>query len=70
MRYLCKLITTPNGIVIDPFAGSGTTGIACKLEGFNAVLIEKEKEYCDIGKSRIDAWQQEKKISTNQLELF
>ena len=56
MQYLCRLITPPGGIVLDPFAGSCTTGIACKLEGFNAILIEKEQEYCDIGAARIAAW--------------
>jgi site-specific DNA-methyltransferase (adenine-specific) len=46
VRYLCKLITPPNGIVLDPFAGSGTTGHAALLEGFRPVLIEAEPEYC------------------------
>jgi site-specific DNA-methyltransferase (adenine-specific) len=45
MRYLCKLITPPGGTVLDLFAGSGTTGEAAVLEGFNAVLIEREDEY-------------------------
>jgi site-specific DNA-methyltransferase (adenine-specific) len=56
MRYLCRLITPTGGIVLDPFAGSGTTGIACLFEGFNAVLIEKEIENCLIARARIDAW--------------
>ena len=46
MRYLCRLITPPGGTVLDPFAGSGTTGEAAVEEGFNAVLIEREAEYC------------------------
>lgn len=45
MRYLCRLITPPGGTVLDPFAGSGTTGQAAKLEGFNYILIEKNQEY-------------------------
>jgi DNA modification methylase len=45
MRYLCRLITPPNGIVLDPFAGTGTTGQAAQEEGFHAVLIEKDSEY-------------------------
>jgi site-specific DNA-methyltransferase (adenine-specific) len=45
MRYLCRLITPPNGIVLDPFAGSGTTGQAAILEGFNVIMIEKDPEY-------------------------
>ena len=45
MRYLVRLVTPPGGLVLDPFAGSGTTGVAAKLEGFHAVLIELEAEY-------------------------
>ena len=45
MAYLVRLITPPGGTVLDPFAGSGTTGMACLREGFNAVLIEREAEY-------------------------
>lgn len=45
MRYLCRLITPPGGLILDPFAGSGTTGQAAKLEGFNYILIEKNQEY-------------------------
>lgn len=45
MAYLCRLITPPGGLVLDPFAGSGTTGMACMREGFDAILIEREAEY-------------------------
>lgn len=44
-QWLARLITPPGGTVLDPFAGSGTTGAACALEGFRAVLIENESEY-------------------------
>jgi site-specific DNA-methyltransferase (adenine-specific) len=47
MRYLCRLVTPPGGLVLDPFAGSGTTGQAALDEGFRAVLIEREAEYID-----------------------
>ncbi len=53
MRYLCRLITPPNGIVLDPFMGSGSTGKAAILEGFRFIGIEKEKEYVEIAKKRI-----------------
>jgi len=53
MSYLIKLVTPVNGIVLDPFMGSGTTGIACKQNGFGFVGIEKEKEYLEIAKARI-----------------
>lgn len=59
MRYLVRLVTPPNGKILDPFAGSGTTGIAAKLEGFDFVGIEKEEDYCLIARARIKAWQPE-----------
>lgn len=55
MSYLIKLITPPNGVVLDPFMGSGSTGIAAKECGFNFIGIEKEKEYYEIAKARIRA---------------
>lgn len=54
MRYLCKLVTPPNGTVLDPFMGSGSTGKAAKLEGFDFIGIEREKEYFEIAKRRIE----------------
>jgi DNA modification methylase len=45
MRYLVRLVTPPGGTVLDPFAGTGTTGEAAFYEGFCAVLIEREDEY-------------------------
>lgn len=45
MRWLVRLVTPPGGLVLDPFAGSGTTGMACMAEGFDALLIEREAEY-------------------------
>src|SRR5690606_14782137 len=44
MAYLCRLVTPPGGTILDPFAGSGTTGMACLREGFDAILIEREAE--------------------------
>ena len=55
MRYLCRLITPPGGLILDPFGGSGTTGIAAKQEGFHYILVEKEAEYCEIARKRIAA---------------
>jgi DNA modification methylase len=45
MQWLCRMVTPPGGTVLDPFAGSGTTGAAAHLEGFRSVLIERESEY-------------------------
>jgi len=56
MRYLCRLITPPNGTVLDPFMGSGTTGIGAILEGFDFIGIEMEEEYLKIAEARIEAW--------------
>ena len=53
MAYLCNLVTPPNGTILDPFAGSGSTGIAAIQEGFNFIGIEKEAEYVTICKHRL-----------------
>jgi site-specific DNA-methyltransferase (adenine-specific) len=53
MRYLCRLITPPGGIVLDPFAGSGSTGRGAVLEGFSFIGIEMDSAYVEIAKSRI-----------------
>ena len=53
MKYLCRLVTPKGGTVLDPFMGSGSTGMAAKDEGFDFIGIEKEKEYFDICESRI-----------------
>lgn len=47
MAYLCRLVTPPGGTVLDPFAGSGSTGMACLREGFDCVLIERESQYVE-----------------------
>lgn len=54
MRYLCKLITSPGGTILDCFMGSGSTGKAALLEGFTFIGIEKEANYCAIAKARMD----------------
>jgi site-specific DNA-methyltransferase (adenine-specific) len=59
MQYLVRLVTPPNGIVLDPFCGSGTTGIACKLEGFEFVGMEQDLEYSKIAQARIDNYVEE-----------
>lgn len=53
MQYLCRLVTPLDGVILDPFMGSGSTGIAAKLEGFRFIGIEKEQEYMDIAIKRI-----------------
>jgi len=53
MRWLVRLVTPPGGLVLDPFTGSGSTGVASVQEGFNFVGIEREAEYVEIAKRRI-----------------
>jgi len=55
MRYLCRLVTPPEGIVLDPFMGSGSTGKAAVLEGFQFIGVERDEEYMKIAESRIAA---------------
>jgi site-specific DNA-methyltransferase (adenine-specific) len=66
MRYLCRLITPPNGIVLDPFTGSGSTGKAAMAEGFQFIGIEREAEYIEIARARISAEAEKPR----QLSLF
>jgi len=53
MRYLCRLVTPPGGVVLDPFMGSGSTGKAALLEGFRFIGIERDAEYLEIARGRI-----------------
>ena len=55
MKYLCRLVTPKGGIVLDPFMGSGSTGMAAKDEGFEFIGIEREKKYFEIAEKRIQA---------------
>lgn len=56
MSYLCRLITPKNGIVLDPFMGSGSTGIAAKMEEFDFIGMEMDEEYFKIAETRIKNW--------------
>jgi len=65
IEYLCLLTKTPTGgVILDPFAGSGTTGIACVKTGRNFILIEKEEEYVKIAEARLKKYLEQKKIIT------
>lgn len=55
MRYLCRLVTPVNGTVLDPFIGSGSTGVAALLEGFQFIGMEREAEYMRIAERRISS---------------
>jgi hypothetical protein len=56
MRWLCRLVTPPGGLILDPFTGSGTTGCAAVLEGFRFYGAELDAEYADIARRRIAYW--------------
>jgi DNA modification methylase len=54
MRWLCRLVTAPNGVILEPFAGSGTTVEAALLEGFRVIAIEREADYLPLIQARLD----------------
>lgn len=62
MRYLVKLITPKKGICLDPYCGSGTTLIGCKLELINFIGIDKVENHCRIAEARVAAWNPDKYI--------
>lgn len=65
MRFFCKLITPTGGTVLDPFMGSGTTGVGAQLEGFNFIGIEQELDYFKIAQSRIAHFANEGEVVAN-----
>jgi len=68
MRYLCRLITPKGGVILDPFMGSGTTGIGAKLEGFEFIGIEMNEEYMEIAEARIENWKIEEQLRLDKEE--
>jgi DNA modification methylase len=66
MRYLCRLVTPPGGVVLDPFMGSGSTGRGAVIEGFGFTGIEIDPEYLSIARDRIEA----ARPKEEQLTLF
>jgi len=53
MTYLCGLITPPNGVILDPFMGSGSTGVAAVASGYSFVGIDREEDYVEISRLRL-----------------
>jgi site-specific DNA-methyltransferase (adenine-specific) len=85
MRHHCRLVTPPGGIVLDPFSGSGSTGVAAVREGFRFIGIEQSEEFASFARARIARWEQvrpdiddadalkssaESKAPENQTSLF
>ena len=54
MRWLCRLVTPPGGTILDPFMGSGSTGVACALEGFDFIGIDLDAGHCEVASKRIE----------------
>lgn len=53
LRWLVRLVTPPGGVVLDPFAGTGTMGAACEAEGFDCIMIEQEPKYAGFIRQRL-----------------
>lgn len=53
MRYLCRLVTPPHGVILDPFCGSGSTGVAAIHEGLSFLGIDLSPEYVEIAQRRL-----------------
>jgi site-specific DNA-methyltransferase (adenine-specific) len=71
MRYLCRLVTPPNGVILDPFLGSGSTGKAAIYEGFQFVGFDLSAEYVEISRARIEyAMQKRNEISKQKENTF
>jgi DNA modification methylase len=64
MEYLIKMVTPTNGIVLDPFMGSGSTGVACVLNDFKFVGMDLDKDYCEIARARIEG------VKETQTKMF
>jgi site-specific DNA-methyltransferase (adenine-specific) len=62
LTYLVRLITPPNGVVMDCYMGSGSVGIAAQLEGFQFIGMEMDKDYFNIAETRINNWEQYKDL--------
>ena len=58
MKYLCRLITPLDGLILDPFTGSGSTGVAARIERFRFVGMEINPEYCKIAEDRIRCYKE------------
>jgi site-specific DNA-methyltransferase (adenine-specific) len=70
MRWLCRLVTPPGGLILDPFTGSGSTGRGAILEGFRFAGSELDPDYAAIAEARIAAAVEQRRIDTAQFDLF
>ena len=70
MRHLVRLVCRVGGVVMDPFMGSGSTGVACMQEGMDFIGIELDPHYCEIAERRISGAVQEQELPDAQMSLF
>jgi tRNA G10 N-methylase Trm11 len=70
MRWLCVLVTPPNGIILDPFSGSGSTGCAAVQLGFSFIGIEKESDYVKIAEARIEHWSKQSIPAASRVKKY
>lgn len=70
MAYLCRMVTPPNGTVLDPFMGSGSTGKAAIREGFHFIGCEIDQNYADIAYARISYELAKQLEETQQQDMF
>ncbi|NBO54530.1 MAG: site-specific DNA-methyltransferase [Actinobacteria bacterium] len=70
MRWLVRLLCPPEGVLVDPFVGSGTTAIAAVLEGRTVRGLEQSPEYFEIAAARLAHWTAPKTAPEAQLKLF
>lgn len=68
MEYLIKLVSRENQVILDPFMGSGSTGIACKKLNRNFIGIELDKDYLEIAQKRIDSVKKDNQITIFDIE--
>lgn len=66
MKWLTRLVTPPNGLILDPFAGSGTTGIAAVTQDFRCLMIEQDERYCQIAAARVAYWEQQREVEAKE----
>jgi site-specific DNA-methyltransferase (adenine-specific) len=62
LTYLVRMVTPPNGVVLDAYMGSGSTGIAALLEGFKFIGMEMDDDYFNIAEARINNYEEYRKL--------
>lgn len=69
MRWLCRLVAPPGAVILDPFLGSGTTGCAAALDGFQFIGIERDAQSVEVARARIAWWERQRGLADAALEV-